>query len=420
VRVVHISTYDAAGGAARAAYRLHQGLERLGHRSSMLVAQRSSSDPAVVALTQPASLAGTLSRYLRRARIMLDFERYRASRPSGYELFSDDRSQYGGALVDLLPPCDLINLHWVAGFVDYQRFFGRLLGSIPVVWTLHDMNPFTGGCHYDDGCSRYRDECGACPQLGSTSEGDLARRVWRRKGRILAQIGRRQLHVVAPSRWLASEARRSTLLGSFPVSVIPYGLDIHTFTPRDPLLARNALEIPRDALVVLFVAQSARSRRKGFSLLADAVSDLSGIPNLLLVSLGNTPPAVAVPAPHKHLGAIQSDCLLSLVYSAADLFVIPSLEDNLPNTVLESLACGTPVVGFDVGGIPDMVRPGVTGLLAPPRDVAGLRSALLELLRDTALRAEMSENCRRIAVEEYALEVQATRYGQLYGAALSE
>jgi glycosyltransferase involved in cell wall biosynthesis len=415
MNILHINTVDNVGGAARAAYRLHTGLRRLGQDSSMFVAQCSSNDPTVRAFTPSTDLPSFLYRHLRQAWIMLSFARYRASRPAGYKPFSDDRTQHGDALLSQLPSCDVINLHWIAWFVDYQSFFARAPLGTPIVWTLHDMNPFTGGCHYDDGCGKYLDRCGACPQLGSNNQGDLSHQIWQRKRRIFEQIEPGRLHVVTPSRWLAGEARRSSLFARFSVSVIPYGLDIHVFSPRDRLIARDALKIPQDASVILFAAQSVGNRRRGFTLLAQVLVSLNDLPNLFLVSLGSVGPAINVQVPHLHLGTISgNDRLLSLIYSAADLFVIPSLQDNLPNTVLESLACGTPVVGFNVGGIPDMVRPGVTGLLAPAQDVAALRAVIIELLQDPTERSEMSANCRRIAIEEYALEVQAHRYVELY------
>jgi glycosyltransferase involved in cell wall biosynthesis len=166
--------------------------------------------------------------------------------------------------------------------------------------------------------------------------------------------------------------------------------------------------------VVLFIAVSIAKRRKGFVYLAEALSGLKEIPNLLLVSLGHGKPTINSDIAHLHLGHIDNDRLLSLIYSSAEVFAIPSLEDNLPNCVLESMSCGTPVVGFKVGGIPEMVREGVTGLLVPPQDVKALRAAIAELLQDPAKRTEMAANCRRIATEEYSLEVQVQRYVDLY------
>jgi glycosyltransferase involved in cell wall biosynthesis len=169
----------------------------------------------------------------------------------------------------------------------------------------------------------------------------------------------------------------------------------------------------------LFVADSTDNWRKGFVLLAEALSGLTELPNLFLVSLGGDKPALNSHIDHLHLGHTDNDRLLSFAYSAADVFVISSLQDNFPNTVLEALACGTPVVGFSVGGIPEMVRSGVTGLLAPPEDEHALAGDIASLLENDELRTEMSANCRRVAIEEYSLEIQANRYIKLYEALIN-
>lgn len=420
MRVVHLSTSDKQGGAARGAYRIHTGLCESGHDSRMLVRYRKSDDPTVKRFEPPMDLLNRLRRRIRRECIQCAFNRYRESRPEGYELFSDDRSEYGDTLLDQIPPSDVVNLHWVAGFLDYESFFSSVPQRTPVVWRLSDMNAFTGGCHYDAGCDKYNAGCGACPQLGSADEEDLSRQIWERKHSIFERVEPDHVRFVAQSRWMKKEITNSTLLREFPVVLIPNGLDITAFAPRDQGVAREALGIPQIAKVALFVAQSVSNERKGFRLLGRAMADLQRLSDVFLLSLGGGKPTIDASISQLHLGHVSNDRLLSLVYSAADLFVVPSLQDNLPNTVLESLACGTPVVGFDVGGIPDMVRPGVTGLLAPVGDVDALRDAIVELLRDPASRGEMSENCRRIAVEKYALEVQAQRYVELYGEMLDE
>lgn len=382
----------------------------------MIVAHRGSDDPTVTSYVPPMDFPSGLRRVLRRVRIWRDYRRYESSRPSCHDSFNDSRSEYGVTLLQQLPSCDLINLHWIAGFVDYGSFFARVPNRIPTVWTFHDMNPFTGGCHYDEGCGRFVECCGGCPQLGSKDLHDLSRQIWRRKRNIFQQIEPDRLHIVTPSLWLTEEAKRSSLLGRFSSSVIPNGLDTDIFSPRDPSMARAVLDLPQSARVVLFVAGSMDNWRKGFVFLAEALSELTELPNLFLVSLGGGKPALNFHIDHLHLGYADNDRLLSFAYSAADVFVISSVQDNFPNTVLEALACGTPVVGFSVGGIPEMVRSGVTGLLAPPGDERALAAAISHLLENDVTRAEMSTNCRRIATEEYSLEIQANRYIKLYEA----
>ena len=414
MRVVHLSTSDSSGGAARAAYRLHTGLRRLGHESTLLVAERKTGDPTVRLIRYPMDLPGRLRRKLRQRRINKDAARF-PNRPPGHEWFSDDRTEHGPQPALQLPPCDVVTLHWVARFVDYQGFFSSVPKNLPVVWRLADMNALTGGCHYDAGCGKFVDRCGACPQLGSTDPEDLSRQIWQRKKQSLGLLRPGQLHVVGTSRWIAAEAKRSSLLRDFPVSVIPNGLDVAEFAPRDKRFARDLLGVPQDTRVVLFAADDAENVRKGFRFVAEALRGITGVPNLFLLSVGVGRPEVGGSFRHLHLGKITNDRLLSAVYSAADVYVIASLQESFGQTVIESLACGTPVAGFASGGIPDMVRPGVTGELAPTGDVAALRDAVRKvLLSDPAAAADLSANCRRIAVAEYSLEAQANAYAALY------
>jgi glycosyltransferase involved in cell wall biosynthesis len=413
MRILHLSTNDISGGAARAAFRLHTGLLRLGHESSMLVLRRTSGESSVRQLKWSGDWMIRYRRSRRRKRIRRDFELYKNTLPPGFEAFSDDRSDAGFDLVQQLPPCDVINLHWVAGLIDYEVFFGHLPAGVPVVWRLADMNPFTGGCHYDCGCGKFVSTCGACPVLDSRIEIDLSREVWARKIGALSRIDAGRLHIVGPSRWISEQAKRSSVLGRFPVTVIPNGLDTEEFSPVEKNTAREKLEIPRSAKAVLFAADSAAIKRKGFDLLAVALAKLANEPDLFLLSVGGGKPGVAN-LPQKHLGKISDNRMLSMIYSAADVFVIPSLQESFGQTVTESMACGTPVVGFDTGGIPDMVRPGITGYLAPAGDVAALAEAIRRVLSDPEKSRQMGANCRRIAVEEYSMEIQARAYARYY------
>lgn len=414
LNIFHLNTYDTYGGATRAAHRLHEGLLCLGYDSTMYVAARRSNDPTISALIPPAGLIYSFERLLRRMMIKSSFIRYQRNRPDGYEIFSDDRSQFGTLHLPQSPAPDIINLHWIARFIDYGLFFKRVTEQTPVVWTLHDMNVFTGGCHYDNGCENYKNKCGSCPQLGSTRVSDLSYQIWWRKHAIFRQIKPNRLHIVATNKWMAAEAKNSSLLSDFPVTIIPYGIDTSVFSPRDRQVARKALEVPPDSRVVLFIADSATHHRKGFTLLAQALEGINNLNNLFLLSIGSGEPVIGDQITHLHLGHIDNDRLLSLVYSAADLFVIPSLQDNFPNTVLESMACGTPVIGFDVGGIPDMIRHQVTGLLAPHQDINALRNCIVKLLPDSIRLEKMAADCRHLVEKEYSLEVQANRYAKLY------
>ncbi|MCS4198113.1 glycosyltransferase [Salinibacter ruber] len=377
----------------------------------MFVGSKDTRDPDVTEFNLPTGLWERLRRYLRHRQIRRAFEPYQDSRPERAEPFSDDRTPHPGEVLRQSPEPDVFNFHSVYGFIDHRTFLQTV--TRPVVWTLHDMNAFTGGCQYTIRCRRFEDACGRCPQLGSDDENDLSRQVWSRKKTAYQQASEQdRLHVVCPSEWMAEEARASTLLADVPVRVIPYGLDPNRFFPRDAEGVPAAFGIPDDHRIVLFVASDTRPR-KGFDLLDNALSTL-GAEKTTLLSVGGDEPELESNLPHVHAGYVESDLLLSVFYSLADVFVIPSRQDNLPNTVLESMACGTPVVGFEVGGIPDMVRPGETGWLAEPRDIRSLREAIEASLSDEAVRRQRGERARAVVEEEYTLEVQARAYQDVY------
>jgi len=412
MKITHLSSRDSSGGAARAAYRLHRGLRGIGEDSSMFVRWKSVEDEYVEDWNEDLSLLGKIRARIKRRWLSYRFRSYQSTRPQEYGIFSQARTVIGEQVVGSIPGADIYNMHWIRAFIDPLPFFRGI--QQPVVWTLHDMNPFTGGCHVTAGCRRFEEVCGRCPQLGSNTEKDLSRNVWNRKRRAYqSAIRKNRLHVVAPSEWMAEEARASSLFSDTPVRVIPHGLDQATFQPRDTEGFGTTLGIPEGQYIVLFVAQSVQDQNKGLDLLMDALSSLTS-KGVTLLSIGDAPPNWKTSHSHYHFGTINSNLLLSAFYSLADLFVIPSRQEAFGQTALESMACGTPVVGFDTGGIPDMVRSGETGWLAEVGNVRALREAIEQALSDDARRERMGKRCREVVEEEYTLEVQARRYRDLY------
>ncbi|HPA85149.1 MAG TPA: glycosyltransferase family 4 protein [Deltaproteobacteria bacterium] len=413
MKILHINTHDISGGAARAALRLHLALLDQGLQSRMFVETMQSSDIKGI---HGFRIPGDISRIrwqIFRKLMNRPILKAQQSSLEIFDVFTDDRSPCGREARKQLPGHDVINLHWVAGFLDYRDFFSRNR-TAPVVWTLHDMNPFTGGCHYTNGCDHFTGQCGSCPQLTSSNPDDPSRRIWMRKHSAYANMAPDRLHIVTPSAWLAGEVSRSSLLGRFPVTHIPNSIDIDVFTPRDRSAARASLGLPLDARVVLFVAASLKNRRKGFRELLKALDKLDPVQQLYLISLGKTDADIPSRNAHINLGNVGNDRLLTLIYNAADCFVIPSRQDNLPNTVLEAMACGTPVAGFAVGGIPEMVISGRSGILAAPGDIEGLCCAVRTILTRDNLREEMSRNCRETILKHYTPELQARRYLDIY------
>ena len=415
MQVAQFNFNDRTGGATRAAMRQHIALRMNGVDSRFRVLSKQVDDPTVDCFDYNAKLIRRVARRLTKTRIDLDFAGYRSSRPTGFEQFSDDRVHLGADVFRGLEDAQVANLHWVAGYCDYRAIFSQLLARKPVVWTLHDMNAFTGGCHYDHGCGRFTARCGYCPQLGSSENGDLSAQVWERKRRAID--GRSRAYpfcVVSPSRWLAEQARRSALFGDQRIEVIPYGLDTETYRPRDRAASRRQHGLADTDRVILFLASGAGARRKGFSYLDDAMTSLADRQGLVVISVGGEKPPSSGSYDHRHLGSMSEESRLAEVFSVADLFVITSIEDNLPLACQEALACGTPVAGFAVGGIPDMVIDGQTGLLAPPRDAKALAQAIQRFFADPALAEHLSAGARGHAVREYAYAKNAAAYRALY------
>jgi glycosyltransferase involved in cell wall biosynthesis len=415
LRVVHASTLDIAGGAARAAYRVHQGLQEMGITSQMVVHRKSSDDPSV------RSAQGRLARTTALLSARLDPLPLRAyprrSRASWSVNWMPNRVaeqiRQGGP--------DIIHLHSVgSGFVPVG---GLARIDKPIVWTLHDMWAFTGGCHYDQGCGRYQQSCGACPLLASNRETDLSRWTWRCKRHAWRNAF---ITVVAPSRWLAECAKSSGLFSSNRIVVIPYGLDLSRFKPHDKLVSRALLSLPVDKQLILFGAAGGTSdSRKGFRQLQQALQQLASVPETgeaELVVFGASAPAeeCGLGMPSHYMGSLHDDISLSLLFASADVFVAPSTQDNFPNTVMEALACGTPCVAFRVGGMPDMIEHTESGYLAEPYVTDDLAKGIAWVLQDEARWHKLSQRAHERARREFALKRQAQQYMALYAQILPQ
>ncbi len=408
MKALLLSTFDRVGGAAQAAYRLHQGLNalppELSVTSQMLVQRKSSHDATVLA---PQT---RLNRAISRLRSPLDrlpLYRYRQRQGFYSVQWLPDRLPQ---TVALLQP-EVINLHWTGrGFVQIETL-KRL--NRPLVWTLHDMWAFTGGCHYSNGCDRYQQQCGACPQLHSARDTDLTRWIWQRKATAWREL---PVTVVSPSRWLADCARQSALFHGHRIEIIPNGVDLQCYKPMLRAEARQRLGLPGDRPLLLFGALDATSDfRKGFHLLKGILQRLRCDPTLSLdlVILGSDRPAhpPTWEFPIHYLGHLYDEATVALAYAAADVFVAPSLQDNLPNTVLEALACGTPCVAFDIGGMADLIDHQINGYLARPFDCDDFAAGLTWVLQ---AGDRLGHNARAKAEQTFSLERQAHDYRHLF------
>jgi glycosyltransferase involved in cell wall biosynthesis len=310
---------------------------------------------------------------------------------------------------------DLIHLHWVSQFQSPVTIAALAELKKPLVWTLHDLRAFTGGCHFTAGCERWKEQCFPCPQLRddpcSLPKRNLA-------DQELLWCGN-QFTIVTPSAWLARLAAQSRTFRDCRIEVIPNGIDPRAFFPSSRQQARRELGLPQEGTYVVFGADSGAERRKGADELVAAIEALlcrpSVPPCLRFLCFGK--PAQRLEGLGERLiplGYLRDNAKLRAAYTAADAFVLPSLDDNLPTTMLESLACGTPVVAFASGGIPEVVRDGVTGRLAPSGDVPALTSALADVLgRREALDA-LGKAGAELIHREFTVEVQTRRIRTLY------
>lgn len=411
--MLHISASDTSGTAGRGAFHLHQALRKRGENSRMFVLNQEQEGPAILRYQPEEDFLSRISRIVRKGHLERLLKSYNETRPKGCTRFSDDRSPYGPDLGDQLPTRNIVHLHSVGGFVDCRRIF-PLLSDRPVVWTLHDMNPFTGGCHHDRGCGRFREACGGCPQLGSTHESDLSRQVHQRKQKAFALLQPDLVRIVAVNSDLASMARESPLLEHFEISRIPYGIDSDVFRPRDRNALRAALDIPPSAFVVLFKATGAEESRTEMNVLIEVLQQISGLRNLVLLSAGDQPRSLDLPFAHLHLGHFTSDEMLSLFYSTGDCLVSASDQVTLDLSVMEAMACATPVVAFETAGAVDIVKPEETGLLARSGDIEDLARKIKWIKRRPKRRKEMGERSRRLIHEEFSVTKLAARYSELY------
>jgi len=401
MKVLLINQSDIQGGAAIAGFRLLQGLKEKGVDVRLFVDNKRTQCEFVSALENRRSFT---EKILNRATSLIGLN------------YIHILSSFSIPKTDAYHNIHILNFHNLHGGYFNYLAMPSLTKNKPAIFTLHDMWSFTGHCAYSYDCEKWISGCGNCPYPDSypSIRRDITRIEWKLKK---WAYSRSNLTIVAPSRWLAEQARKS-MLNRFPIYHIPNGFDTEAYRPHDRALCRSVLGIPFDAKVLMFAAQNLRDPRKGGHLLLKALKDIPQAlkARALLISLGDGGESIAGDTGLKtlQLGYVGGDHLKSICYSAADVFVFPTRADNLPIVLQESMACGTPMVSFNIGGVPDLIRPGTTGFLAKPEDAEELRDNIVRLLEDDDLRQRMSEACRSIAVEEYGLELQATRYIALF------
>lgn len=399
MNILLLNTYARSGGASVAARRLCAALNGAGETARLLV-QNAEGEQAEDLLTTRDGLAAFRPR-LDSLPVLLNRNR-RTPHWGNAWLHNGAACR---AVADFAP--DVTHLHWInhgmLSIADLEWLDG------PLVWTLHDSWPMTGGCHSPQDCTAFEKECGHCPELRSRRDRDLSRWIWNRKQTAWEQV---DFTVVTPSQWLADRARRASLFQHRRIEVIPNAVDTAVFRPVDRRLARQELNLPSKSKRVLFAAHGALNDwNKGADLWKAAMAKLgSRCPGAEAVVAGTEEPVALDGMPCRSLGVLSPD-RLALALSAADVVVVPSRMENLPNIVAESLACGTPVAAFSVGGIPEMIQEGETGFLAVPHDPESLAAAVADGL---ARSEDMREACVAAARGRYAPETVARRHLDLY------
>lgn len=411
---VALISYSDQGGAGIACIRLHDGLrEHTSWDVATIVRDKRRSHPGFRSANRPKdTFTGWLEDGWRLTRDRMfpplaTSQIARNARDDGFSL---------KVLKSVAP--DVVNFHWLGdGFLSISSI--RMI-SQPIVWTLHDMWAFTGGCHYAGSCDHYTRGCGDCPLFMRDRRSDYTAKDCAAKQ--LAYTSRK-ITVVSPSRWLASEARKSFLFKDSVIEVVPNSVNTQLFRPLSKENARDVLGLPQGRKLLLFGSLGGtKDPRKGFDLLVDSLVILSRRNQLVdtdLVVFGQHMQETNLPLPVHFLGQFFDELSMALVYSAADLMLIPSREDNLPNTALEALSCGVPCVAFSVGGLPDIVRPGINGELASEVSAEAFATAIESLLCSNHGLRCASVSAREDAVERYSPDVQARAYAKIFERSVS-
>lgn len=419
MQVAVVNKWDQFGGAARAAFRLYQALQASGIGVHYFVNEKTCNDQEIVAVANSEGYEWFLETIIHRYYI----NENRTELSNTWFSFTCN-----GSLLHCEPSfldADIVNLHWVEQFVSLKSLQGIVALGKPIVWTLHDQRPFTGGCHYTAGCDHFEENCTDCPQLREDPH-HLPAVYLQKKKEVLQHAN---MTIVSPSNWLAEEAKKSSLFCGRRVKVIPNSVDINIYRPQPKPAAKKHLGIPTQTTTLMFGALYNNEKRKGVHILLKALNlccqnswfeDKCRNGSVLVLVVGNEGDALnEVPLPVRQLGYIESDTEMASVYCATDFFVLPSLEDNLPNTILEAMSCGTPTVAFDAGGIPDLVEHGYNGFLVERGSAEALAAAILDLLLHEDVRARLSVNCRSKVERHYTREVQAKGYTELFGELLA-
>ena len=416
MRVLIVNTSERIGGAAVAANRLAEALNNHGVKAKMLVRDKQTGSITTAAL--PASW---------RLRWNFLWERFVIWCHNGFNrknLFTVDIANVGTDITHLseFKEADIIHLHWVnQGMLSLKGIRKILTSGKPVVWTMHDMWPCTGICHYAGDCKGFYDECGQCWLLRFPKDNDLSHKILERKRRTYSKGN---IHFVTCSHWLEGMVRKSSLIKEYNLCTIHNTLNVSLFKPNNLQAAREQWNLPIEKQLILFGAVKTTDKRKGLDYFVEACLILANQYPFLkdkvgVVIFGNKADELQnlLPFPVYSLGYIHSEREMAKVYNAVDVYTIPSLEDNLPNTIAEAQACGRPCVGFRVGGIPEMIDHQENGYIAEYRNAKDFAQGIYWVLQEADSEI-LSQKARKKAIAAYGEDSVAKQYIQLYEEAL--
>ena len=411
MRVLIVNTSERTGGAAVAANRLMKALINHGVKAKMLVRDKETDSLTVIGLPKLPMLHW----HFLWERLVV-FIRSRFSRK---HLFEIDLANTGSDITRLpeFQEADVIHLHWInQGMLSLGSIQGILRSGKPVVWTMHDIWPATAICHLTLGCRSFTSACKSCKLLPKGSR--LAQRVWRKKQRLLEEGS---IYFVACSRWLEQEAKSSALLKGHKITSIPNPIDTHIYNNRcQKLEARQRLGLPADKKLILFVSQRVTNPNKGMDYLSEACRQLEDVPHLGVVILGGHAEEVLgqIPFEAYPLGYVNDEHRIVDIYNAVDVFVLPSLSENLPNTIMEAMACGVPCVGFRVGGIPEEIDHKQNGYVAEYRNAEDLARGIRWILTE-ADYGSLSQHAVQKVAQNYSQQSVALKYLDVYQQAMA-
>jgi glycosyltransferase involved in cell wall biosynthesis len=414
MKIALLSTY-LKGGAGIACKRLSSALNKAGLEANILVQEEVIENQNTYSTTH-----SSFQRFLNKVRLAKEtfhFAKNEKHREDRFK-FSVAKTGIDISTHSIIKNADVIHLHWIhQGFLSLSSI--KKLGKLnkPIVWTMHDMWAFTGGCHYSRGCENFRTECQCCPYLRKPSPHDLSNETWRRKLELLSSLN---ITFVGCSNWIKELAKNSSLLKNFRVENIPNPIDSELFKPIGKTVARKKTNLPLEKKIILFGAMDVQDKRKGFEYLEKSLKLLLSqdpesihTTEVLLIGKSNIDLSQLIPYKVNQLGIIHSSEDMALAYSAADVFVLPSLEDNLPNMIMEAMSCGTPIVAFNTGGIPEMIDHKKTGFLADYKNEESLAEGIQFILSNENPLL-LSDNCRNKILLNFKEEVVAQKYNDLY------